>query len=120
MEKPNEIWDKGTLLEAAREGALPICWSLWALMCLRPNGEVVVIGDDLDHPELAVVHSDWKHLVSALVLGSKRYPQLRELIPIRGPDAVDCSACDDIPRELKGTFRCLECSGLGWVPANIS
>jgi hypothetical protein len=35
---------------AARLQALPIGGSMWADYYLRPNGQVVIVGDDFDHP----------------------------------------------------------------------
>src|SRR4051812_7786531 len=40
---------------AGRLMALPIGTSLWAEYFLRANGEVVVVGGDLDHPEVDTV-----------------------------------------------------------------
>lgn len=90
---------------------------MWADYYLRPNGDVVIVGEDFDHPELDSVYSDWKRVLPVLVWGSKRYPELWELLPVRGPDAVDCG-CRKIPLFAEGKVLCPECGGLGWLPGS--
>jgi hypothetical protein len=99
---------------AARLEALPIGWSMWADYYLRPTGEVVIVGEDDDHPEVDSVYSDWKRVLCVLVWGCKRYPDLKELLPVRGPGAVDCG-CRAIRLFAEGKVICPECAGLGWV-----
>jgi hypothetical protein len=101
---------------AVRLNALPIGGSMWADYYLRPNGEVVIVGEDFDHPGVDSVYSDWKRVLPVLVWGSWRYPEMRELLPVRGPGSVDCR-CRRIPFFSEGKVICPECSGLGWLPA---
>jgi hypothetical protein len=103
-----------TRTHAARLRALPIGWSLWADYYLRPNGQVVIVGEDLDHPEVDSVYSDWSHVLRVLVWGAKRYPALRQLLPVRSSGATDCR-CRAIPLFAEGKVLCPECGGLGWV-----
>ena len=103
-------------VDAERLSALPIGLSMWAAYFLRANGEVVVVGDDFDHPEVDTVHTERGQVVLALVWGSRRYPELTQLLPIRGPGAVD-RQCRVIPCFAEGKVLCLECGGLGWLPA---
>jgi hypothetical protein len=54
---------------------------------------------------------------AAIVLGSKKWPQLRELLPERVPETPDCARCGGT-----GDFHgivCPECGGLGWVASAI-
>src|ERR1700731_832197 len=67
----------------ARLNALPICWSLWAGYYLRANGDVIVVGADIDAPDVDTIYTDRTHRLSQIVVGSSRYPELRELIPDR-------------------------------------
>jgi hypothetical protein len=99
---------------AARLNALPIGGSMWADYYLRANGAVVIVGEDFDHPEVDSVYSDWRRVLPVLVWGSRRYPELRELLPVRTPHAVDCR-CRAIPMFAEGKVLCPECGGLGWV-----
>jgi len=60
---------------AAHLKALPIGTSLWADYYLRPDGEIVIVGD-LDQPDKESVYSDWPRVLPVLVWGSERYPEL--------------------------------------------
>ncbi len=99
---------------SARLHALPIGGSMWADYYLRSNGEVVIVGEDFRHPEVDSVYSDWKRVLPVLAWGSERYPELRELLPVRGEHAVDCR-CRTIPFLAERKVMCPECSGLGWL-----
>ena len=101
---------------AARLNALPIGGSMWADYYLRPNGEVVVVGEDFDRPDVDSVYSDRARVLMMLVWGSERYPELRELLPVREPGAVDC-VCVQHPNIFgPGKVICSECGGVGWLP----
>jgi hypothetical protein len=98
-----------------RLNALPIGRSMWAGYFLRANGEVVVVGEDEDRPDVDTVHTERGKVLQALVWGSERYPELRRLLPARGPGAVDCR-CRAIPLFAEGKVLCPQCGGLGWLP----
>ncbi len=95
--------------------ALHIGGSMWADYYLRANGEVVVVGEDYDVPDVDTVHSDRSNVLRLLVWGSRRYPELRELLPVRPPGAVDCR-CRQHPIFAEGKVLCSECGALGWLP----
>ncbi len=99
---------------AARLKALPIGCDMWSDYYLRPNGQVVVVGEDLDRPDIDTSYTDWKRVLPVLVWGSQRYSELRELLPIRGQDAVDCR-CRASPLFAEGKLLCPKCAGLGWL-----
>jgi len=104
-------------VHAQRLGALPIGVDMWADYYLRPSGEVVIVGADLDQPDEDTVITDPRRLLSVLVWGSWRYPELREVLPAREPGAADC-LCLLHPEIFRpGKFICPECGGLGWLPA---
>jgi len=100
---------------ANRLGALPIGCDMWADYYLRPNGEVVIVGEDFDRPEIDSVYLEWNRLLPVLVWGSERYPELRELLPVRGQEAIDCR-CRTHRLFVDNRLRCLECGGIGWLP----
>jgi hypothetical protein len=102
---------------AVRLNALPIGGDMWADYYLRPDGKVVIVGEDFDQPGVDTVYSDWKRVLPVLVWGSERYPELRELLPVRGPDTVDCR-CRSIPLFADGKVLCPECGGLGWLASS--
>ncbi|OWK36032.1 hypothetical protein FRUB_08595 [Fimbriiglobus ruber] len=92
---------------------------MWADYYLRPNGDVVVVGEDYDHPEVDTVYSDRSNVMKLLVWGSKRYPKLGELIPVRPPGAVDCP-CRAIPIFAEGKVLCSKCGALGWLAPTVT
>jgi hypothetical protein len=100
---------------SARLSALHIGGSMWADYYLRPNGEVVVVGEDDNHPDMETIHTDRSNVLMALVWGSQRYPELRELLPARPSDASNCR-CRQIPFFAEGKVLCSECGALGWLP----
>ncbi len=101
---------------SARLRALHIGGSMWADYYLRPNGAVVVVGEEYDQPDVGTVHTDRSNVLMALVWGARRYPELLELIPTRPTDAVDCF-CRTSPIFAEGKLLCSECGALGWLPA---
>jgi hypothetical protein len=103
---------------AARQNSLPIGEDMWGDYYLRPNGDVVIVGEDLYQPDVDSVYSDWKRVLPVLVWGSRRYPELQDVLPVRGPGAVDC-ACHSIPVFAEGKVLCPECDGLGWLPGGV-
>jgi len=53
--------------------------------------------------------------LGAINLGSKRHPELRELLPDRAAHAPDCDRCRGKGSLFEG-LQCPDCAGLGWVP----
>jgi hypothetical protein len=104
-------------MHATRLGALPIGASMWADYYLRPDGDMVVVGEDEDRPDEVNVYSDRLRRLTALVMGSRRYSELREFLPERKPDASDCWCLGR--REVFGPDKviCPICGGVGWVEA---
>ena len=56
--------------------------------------------------------------LEAIALGALEFPQLKELLPTRPPDAGDCPACGGSGEYVhaKGVL-CPQCAGLGWIEA---
>src|SRR4051812_45470330 len=84
---PRDEWVRQ---QADRLGALFTGWDLWSCWFLRPSGEVLIVGEDIDSPESEVVYSDRQHQLSALTAASRRYTELGTLLPSREPGAIDC------------------------------
>ncbi len=92
---------------------------MWASYYLRPDGKVVVVGEDYDHPDVDTIHEDRISLLRALVSGAERYPELRELLPNREPGATDCQFCLQLPTLFgPGKVICPNCGGVGWLPVS--
>lgn len=102
---------------AERLDALPLSWNLWTFSFLRPNGEVVVVNSEPDYfePKEDISYRDRGHVIQALVLATRRYPDLVNLLPAREPDASDCP-CRTVPLLATGKVVCSLCGGLGWLP----
>lgn len=99
----------------ARLQALHIGCDMWSNYYLRPNGEVVVVGDELDHPDVDTIRNDSISVLKTLVWGAQRYPELRQLLPLRPSGAANCP-CRKHPAFAEGRVLCPECGGLGWLP----
>jgi hypothetical protein len=98
----------------------------WAI---RPDGEIITFS--YDEPFDMKVEEDVHRRNMALYEGSKKYPELKELVPERPSNAVECPYCkgtgDAVDQRTKeyfqqegkehllNTFRCY-CGGLGWIP----
>ena len=84
---------------------------------LRPDGSVWYhwAVDWVHDPE----HYEWSEATGkdrwgALVLGARRMPELKQLLPRRSPDSPDCSRCVGSGLVLVGVL-CPDCGGLGWI-----
>jgi hypothetical protein len=100
--------------QVARHGALPLYVGWIETFGIRPDGELVRWSNDGEFEgTLPIEEPSWALL--ALVRGASRYPELRPLLPVRGPDAPDCR-CRAIPMCASGEVGCAECGGLGWLP----
>jgi hypothetical protein len=112
--EPYHEWEAPEVAEFA---ALPLIRHWFETIGIRADGEIVrwSKSDNVEpYPGVKPVEDrvDW---LSALVDGARRYPELRELLPSRGPEAVECE-CTRHP-EIFGKMICSECCGLGWVEA---
>jgi hypothetical protein len=112
----DQSYSAGT--HSVRLSALPVGVSMWADYSLRPNGEVVIVGEDLDHPDVDTIYTGRLRVLSVLVWGSERYPELRELLPEREPGATNCLCLPHPNLFGPGKLICQECCGVGWLPAN--
>jgi hypothetical protein len=50
----------------------------------------------------------------ALVLGARRIPELRRLLPVRESETPDCPRCEGSGFVLGGVI-CPDCGALGWM-----
>jgi len=97
---------------SARVRALPLGWSLWGDYDLCARGEVVIVGEDFNHPDVETVRKDKRTLLEALAWASQQYPELREVQP-HPIGALDCVR-RQIPVFATGTVMCPKCAALGW------
>jgi hypothetical protein len=98
----------------AEFGALPLYLGWTEAIGIRPGGELVRRSTEGDFVGTRPVEDrGWR--MTAVVVGSRRYPELRPLVPQRGPDDVECW-CHDLPPLTSGRVIGDKCGGLGWLP----
>ncbi|MEJ7848060.1 MAG: hypothetical protein WKF92_08240 [Pyrinomonadaceae bacterium] len=104
---------------AAKHDLLPLVFA-WDPICIVPDGTVIsMIWDNLDDRK---VETDLRLVNMALFQGTRKYPQLENLRPIRSENDIECQYCggtgvDPIAREINQTENIIcYCGGLGWIP----
>lgn len=113
---------------AANLNALPLLLDIGGCYAIRPGGEIVTFAWD-DEKNFEIEH-DRRIRNIALFQGSKKYPELNELIPARSAHDLDCSHCKGTGRNpvyeqlgieggANSPILCW-CGGLGWVPSEKS
>ena len=112
MREPS--WDVVTEIQrlANAADALPIGIDLHVVMFIRPDGAVggCAVGED----SVAFRESPTA-LITALLIGSKRMPELKSLLPERPPTASECSRCAGAGNHpLARHSYCDMCGGVGW------
>jgi hypothetical protein len=96
--------------------ALPLYAGWLETIGLRADGEVVRWSTEGDYAgALPVEDSSW--VLIGLVEGTRRYPELRSLLPRRGAKDPDCP-CQRHALFVSGKIICSECCGLGWLSAD--
>jgi hypothetical protein len=118
---PGQIWWDGQYV--AQFGALPLGVGWWETIGIRADGEIVSwctddSGPAGDYPGVRPVKGpEW---LKALVVGARQYEELRDLLPPRPTDAVDCQHLDH-PMFTEGKVLCPRCFGLGWArPSRVT
>jgi hypothetical protein len=101
--------------ELAAAGALLLYADVGGIIGIRPDGTLVEWSHDGAGRDVRPVEDRIWALI-ALVAGAKRYPELRPLLTVRRPGAVDC-ACRTTPQCVSGLFYCDQCGGMGWLAA---
>jgi hypothetical protein len=114
---PDDRWPQASWVhaQAKRLAALPVGLDLSSGWFLTPAGEAVQVeeGCDTEHKR----YTERAKVIAALVWGSEKYPELRETLPLRDPEAVDCH-CAGVQRRATVPHLCSECGGLGWLPGD--
>jgi hypothetical protein len=86
---------------------------------LKPDGRVLVMVDENLGDPFPSIEPSWRpatehERIPALVIGSRRIPELAELLPRRPPAATDCKPCRGTGWLVQEVV-CTDCGGLGWV-----
>lgn len=109
--------------------------SLGVESALTSTGEVYVGDYDFEHFESAAQSIRWRQAqglerVGFIVLGARRFAELRALLPVRTSDAPPCPSCRAtgdwhvFSQDRKESLRirgmvCKDCGGLGWRAPEI-
>ena len=107
---------------AIRHGVLPLWGDFDCAWALNPDGEIIAFPDD---SSLDVhIEDDTLRRNTALVQGSKLYPELATLIPVRPSDARTCPDCNGsgvnpVTSDPKYAMVICLCGGTGWLPVNF-
>lgn len=106
------------IVEMAKEHRfIPLFADMGGVCGVLPDGSVVEMAWDAAAPRPVV---DKRLRDIALLLGAKRYPEIRDIIPARPSGAKDCEQCAGTGtlsvngREVSGVA--CKCGGLGWIP----
>src|SRR6266498_5589371 len=91
----------------AEFSALPLYFGWIETIGIRPDGQLIRWSTEGDYLGSQPV-DDRIWTMSALVEGARKYPELAVLLPIRGPEAVDCR-CRMIPLFRENKLICSEC-----------
>jgi hypothetical protein len=93
-------------------GALPLHVEWFDVIALCPDGEIVKWSTEGEYIDTQPVEDRYYWLTS-LVDATKRYPELKELLPLRPLGAQDCWHLP-YPIFAEGKVFCPDCCGLGW------
>lgn len=119
---------------AAHKQVLPLSWDFGGVFTINASGDIISFpfslndsGDtiafpfnDFDDTEQQRVESDLRIRNIALFRGSRKYPELANLI-VKPDDASVCSSCGGSGIEPYAAQHNLDnivcyCGGLGWIP----
>lgn len=100
--------------------ALPIHSTLIYLWALQPDGTVLCMDHEaLFHP--TEPETDPLNIYASLANGSRKYPELRELLLSPPTGARPCTSCNGTGiqeqklGEATNSISCYGCSGMGWI-----
>jgi hypothetical protein len=106
---------------ASSLNALPIYPDWRGFIAIRPDSSFIFCTEE--GPVENYFEPEWQLI--ALVHGSKRYPELKSLLPKPSKDASECIDCKGTGRAIiegqhLNNVICGKCFGLGWADANIN
>lgn len=116
--------EKLDLRKIAEEiNVLPVALDWFASFGLNPDG--TVISFTFDKPYEIEIIENQKIINMVFFDASKKYAELKELMPIRNSESIICPGCEGtgIVKEfalhemLSKSVRC-NCGGVGWLPSS--
>lgn len=107
----------------AQLNALPLKLDMGGAFAIRPDGQIISFV--WDQEEDYQIENDRRICNIALFAGSKKYPELEQLIPSRSQDDMECPHCkgtgtEPVCAELGVDNIVCYCGGLGWIPKECS
>jgi hypothetical protein len=107
---------------AVRHSVLPLWGDLDCTWALNRDGEIIAFPDGISLD--MHIEDDPLRRNTALVQGSKLYPEIAALIPARPSDAQTCPDCNGsgmnpVTSNPKYAMVICLCGGTGWLPANF-
>jgi hypothetical protein len=108
---------------AAEINVLPIVFDWFACWGIKTDGQIILI--DFDQSYKIEIVENQKIINMVLNDTSKKYSELKEIMPNRNPESIICSSCEGtgITKEfsenefLSKSIRC-NCGGVGWLPSS--
>ena len=99
--------------------ALPLTCDWAGCHALRPDGVIIVF--QTDYPDDWRIEDDPRLQNMAIFQGSLKYPELKELVPVKPAEALPCQECGGtgihpINAHLGVTNILCYCGGIGWTP----
>src|SRR5258706_15444888 len=102
-----------SLRKLTREaGGMRLFGTIGAEVFLRPDGTTVSLIEGESSDDSTWSEDSLMDHYAALAIGKRHYPELAALLPVRPPQASDCTACVGTG-SIRGIV-CARCSGLGW------
>ena len=103
---------------AADLHALPLHHGWFRALAVRPNGEIISFDiDGIQRPGSIRIETDSIIRNLTLYQGSKKYAELRDFVPEKLPDAIECPYCGGLGEYPDPSAKVVcYCGGLGWLP----
>lgn len=104
---------------AAEANVLPLFVDMGGVFCINAAGDIISFS--WDNMELPKVETDPRIRNIVLFQGSKKYPDLKGLIPEKPDEAITCPHCRGTGIESFSAMHNIDgvvcyCGGLGWIP----
>ncbi len=116
----DSIHSKALQTMVAKFNIFPLTFNFFSCYCINLNGEIILFDSEYNVENKKITEKRLINLV--LCQGIKKYPELKELMPIRSENDINCSHCNGTGIEpLAKELNLVEniicwCGGLGWIP----
>lgn len=106
---------------AAKLKVLPLYLDWSGAFGIRPNGDFFSF--IYNKPYGIKKDYNQREINGVLFQGLKNYPELKELMPVRTSESIECNSCQGtgiapLAEQLSISNLICYCGGLGWLPPN--